>query len=164
MQNVPSISILVLTWLAVLFPRHLTPQRRYENISHIQTFRDYFHYHIKASKVCSFSRSCLGDRKGLMTKHSLQAYIHTRMRKRTADFLQGMYYPSKESMFTTNSQQCSTELDRRMKNVSARLLVVARSECRVRAYFFVRMSQFKSIVIVYTPFLCSHATQPPIHS
>ena len=21
-------------------------------ISHIQTFRDYFHYHIKASKVC----------------------------------------------------------------------------------------------------------------
>ncbi|KAG2412031.1 ARP2/3 complex 34 kDa subunit [Aspergillus terreus] len=50
----------------VLFPRHLTPQRRYENISHIQIFRDYFHYHIKASK----------------------AYIHTRMRKRTADFLQ----------------------------------------------------------------------------
>ncbi|GJC92469.1 arp2/3 complex 34 kDa subunit [Colletotrichum higginsianum] len=35
-------------------------------ISHIQTFRDYFHYHIKASK----------------------AYIHSRMRKRTADFLQ----------------------------------------------------------------------------
>lgn len=35
----------------VLFPRHLTAQRRYENISHIQTFRDYFHYHIKASKV-----------------------------------------------------------------------------------------------------------------
>ncbi|KAL5333496.1 Arp2/3 complex, 34 kd subunit p34-Arc-domain-containing protein [Aspergillus crustosus] len=50
----------------VLFPRHLTPQRRQESISHIQTFRDYFHYHIKASK----------------------AYIHTRMRKRTADFLQ----------------------------------------------------------------------------
>jgi len=50
----------------VLFPRHLTLQRRYDNISHIQTFRDYFHYHIKASK----------------------AYIHTRMRKRTADFLQ----------------------------------------------------------------------------
>lgn len=40
-----------LTRLAVLFPRHLTAQRRYENISHIQTFRDYFHYHIKASKV-----------------------------------------------------------------------------------------------------------------
>lgn len=38
-----------------------------EVISHIQTFRDYFHYHIKASK----------------------AYIHSRMRKRTADFLQG---------------------------------------------------------------------------
>jgi actin related protein 2/3 complex subunit 2 len=55
-----------LTYL-VLFPRHLTPQRMPEVISHIQTFRDYFHYHIKASK----------------------AYIHSRMRKRTADFLQG---------------------------------------------------------------------------
>ncbi|POR30832.1 Uncharacterized protein TPAR_08937 [Tolypocladium paradoxum] len=50
----------------VLFPRHLTPQRMPIVISHIQTFRDYFHYHIKASK----------------------AYIHSRMRKRTADFLQ----------------------------------------------------------------------------
>ncbi|KAL8714829.1 MAG: hypothetical protein Q9220_001342 [cf. Caloplaca sp. 1 TL-2023] len=50
----------------VLFPRHLTPQRRQDTISHIQTFRDYFHYHIKASK----------------------AYIHSRMRRRTADFLQ----------------------------------------------------------------------------
>jgi actin related protein 2/3 complex, subunit 2 len=51
----------------VLFPRHLKKDRRAENISHIQTFRDYFHYHIKASK----------------------AYIHSRMRRRTADFLQG---------------------------------------------------------------------------
>lgn len=51
----------------VLFPRHLTPQRMPDVISHIQTFRDYFHYHIKASK----------------------AYIHSRMRRRTADFLQG---------------------------------------------------------------------------
>ncbi|KAF2830964.1 P34-Arc-domain-containing protein [Ophiobolus disseminans] len=50
----------------VLFPRHLSKQRRDEVISHIQTFRDYFHYHIKASK----------------------AFIHSRMRKRTADFLQ----------------------------------------------------------------------------
>lgn len=40
--------------LSVLFPRHLTPQRRYDSISHIQTFRDYFHYHIKASKVRPF--------------------------------------------------------------------------------------------------------------
>lgn len=53
--------------LQVLFPRHLTPQRMPDVISHIQTFRDYFHYHIKASK----------------------AYIHSRMRRRTADFLQG---------------------------------------------------------------------------
>ncbi|KAF2675018.1 actin-related protein-like protein 2/3 complex subunit 2 [Microthyrium microscopicum] len=50
----------------VLFPRHLQRKRREEVISHIQTFRDYFHYHIKASK----------------------AYIHSRMRRRTADFLQ----------------------------------------------------------------------------
>jgi len=38
--------------MTVLFPRHLTPQRMPDVISHIQTFRDYFHYHIKASKVC----------------------------------------------------------------------------------------------------------------
>lgn len=44
-------------------------------ISHIQTFRDYFHYHIKASK----------------------AYIHSRMRKRTADFLQGTVPPPRLS-------------------------------------------------------------------
>ena len=42
--------------MAVLFPRHLTPQRRQETISHIQTFRDYFHYHIKASKVIIFHK------------------------------------------------------------------------------------------------------------
>jgi actin related protein 2/3 complex subunit 2 len=53
----------------VLFPRHLTAQKRDASISHIQTFRDYFHYHIKASK----------------------AFIHSRMRRRTADFLQGMF-------------------------------------------------------------------------
>ena len=51
--------------IIVLFPRHLTPQRRDESISHIQTFRDYFHYHIKAAK----------------------AYMHSRMRRRVADFL-----------------------------------------------------------------------------
>lgn len=70
LQNVPGVSqsgngeIGYVTF--VLFPRHLTPQRMPEVISHIQTFRDYFHYHIKASK----------------------AYIHSRMRRRTADFLQ----------------------------------------------------------------------------
>ena len=50
----------------VLFPRHLKDTKRDDVISHVQTFRDYFHYHIKASK----------------------AYIHSRMRRRTADFLQ----------------------------------------------------------------------------
>jgi actin related protein 2/3 complex subunit 2 len=39
----------------VLFTRHLTPQRMPDVISHIQTFRDYFHYHIKASKVFRLS-------------------------------------------------------------------------------------------------------------
>jgi hypothetical protein len=70
----------------VLFPRHLTPQRMTEVISHIQTFRDYFQYHIKASK----------------------AYIHSRMRKRTADFLQGMnlviHTPSPELTAASASQ------------------------------------------------------------
>ncbi|PRT53427.1 Actin-related protein 2/3 complex subunit 2 [Wickerhamiella sorbophila] len=49
----------------VLFPAHLTAQRQERCISHIQTFRDYFHYHIKCSK----------------------AYVHSRMRFRTDEFL-----------------------------------------------------------------------------
>ncbi|KAK9389176.1 Arp2/3 complex, 34 kd subunit p34-Arc-domain-containing protein [Lipomyces mesembrius] len=49
----------------VLFPRHITKDRRENCISHIQIFRDYFHYHIKCSK----------------------AYMHSRMRFRVAEFL-----------------------------------------------------------------------------
>ncbi|KAK9456813.1 Arp2/3 complex, 34 kd subunit p34-Arc-domain-containing protein [Dipodascopsis uninucleata] len=49
----------------VLFPRHITKDRRESCISHIQIFRDYFHYHIKCSK----------------------AYMHSRMRFRVAEFL-----------------------------------------------------------------------------
>lgn len=50
----------------VLFPRHLTKGDRRENcISHIQFFRNYFHYHIKCAK----------------------AYMHSRMRFRVREFL-----------------------------------------------------------------------------
>jgi len=49
----------------VLFPAHIVPKRRQRAISHIMTFRDYFHYHIKSSK----------------------AYVHSRMRHRTGQFL-----------------------------------------------------------------------------
>lgn len=50
----------------VLFPRHLVKGDRRENcISHIQFFRNYFHYHIKCSK----------------------AYMHSRMRFRVREFL-----------------------------------------------------------------------------
>ncbi|KAK9464888.1 Arp2/3 complex, 34 kd subunit p34-Arc-domain-containing protein [Lipomyces arxii] len=49
----------------VLFERHITKDRRENCISHIQIFRDYFHYHIKCSK----------------------AYMHSRMRFRVAEFL-----------------------------------------------------------------------------
>jgi actin related protein 2/3 complex subunit 2 len=65
----------------VLFPRHLTQQRREESISHIQTFRDYFHYHIKAAKVCGY----VGENK--MEADTGQAYMHSRMRRRVTDFL-----------------------------------------------------------------------------
>ncbi|KAJ3275015.1 hypothetical protein HDV01_001521 [Terramyces sp. JEL0728] len=49
----------------VLFPRHFQGQAAYDCISKIQMFRDYFHYHIKASK----------------------AYMHSRMRARVDSFL-----------------------------------------------------------------------------
>lgn len=49
----------------VLFPRHTCPEARDNTINLIHTLRDYLHYHIKCSK----------------------AYIHSRMRAKTTDFL-----------------------------------------------------------------------------
>lgn len=49
----------------ILFPRHLTIQKRENTISQIQLFRNYFHYHIKCSK----------------------AYLHSRMRFRVDQYL-----------------------------------------------------------------------------
>lgn len=49
----------------VLFPRHTSKENRDNTIDLIHTFRDYLHYHIKCSK----------------------AYIHSRMRAKTQDFL-----------------------------------------------------------------------------
>lgn len=51
--------------LSVLFPRHTCKAARDNTINLIHIFRDYLHYHIKCSK----------------------AYIHTRMRAKTSDFL-----------------------------------------------------------------------------
>lgn len=52
-------------YFSVLFPRHTNPQTRANTINLIHMFRDYLHYHIKCSK----------------------AYIHSRMRAKTSDFL-----------------------------------------------------------------------------
>lgn len=49
----------------VLFPRHTNKAVRDNTINLIHLFRDYLHYHIKCSK----------------------AYIHSRMRAKTSDFL-----------------------------------------------------------------------------
>ncbi|GAA6006848.1 hypothetical protein JCM11491_003204 [Sporobolomyces phaffii] len=49
----------------VLFPRHMTAHTAASTITQIQLFRDYLHYHIKCSK----------------------AYLHSRLRVRTNDFL-----------------------------------------------------------------------------
>jgi len=49
----------------VLFPRHTCKENRDKTIDLIHTLRDYLHYHIKCSK----------------------AYIHSRMRAKTSDFL-----------------------------------------------------------------------------
>ncbi|XP_065319798.1 actin-related protein 2/3 complex subunit 2-B-like isoform X2 [Gordionus sp. m RMFG-2023] len=49
----------------ILLPRHLTPQCRDNTIDLIFMFRNYLHYHIKCSK----------------------AYIHSRMRAKTSEFL-----------------------------------------------------------------------------
>jgi actin related protein 2/3 complex subunit 2 len=103
----------VLTSFTVLFPRHLTPQRMPDVISHIQTFRDYFHYHIKASK----------------------AYIHSRMRKRTADFLQGMAgYPGPPVClaFTNMKVQFCEEPGRTTRRRKERRQAVGHSRCKAK--------------------------------
>ncbi|KAK7203213.1 Arp2/3 complex, 34 kd subunit p34-Arc-domain-containing protein [Myxozyma melibiosi] len=66
-RNVPGVSVKddISYVTFVLFPRHIARDRRENCISHIQIFRDYFHYHIKCSK----------------------AYMHSRMRFRVAEFL-----------------------------------------------------------------------------
>lgn len=96
---------------AVLFPRHLTPQRMNDVISHIQTFRDYFHYHIKASK----------------------AYIHSRMRRRTADFLQGKCLPLINGLGITNVMQSLGEHGQTARSTrNARLRAEGRSGQQLR--------------------------------
>lgn len=112
----------------VLFPRHLKKARRAENISHIQTFRDYFHYHIKASK----------------------AYIHSRMRRRTADFLQGKKHSAARHPFRVLTiMQSSTELGRRTRSENARRPAVARSESKAKADVYRRLVSHQS----HTPVL-----------
>lgn len=50
----------------MLFPRHFdSPERQEDSISRLVSFRDYFHYHIKACK----------------------AHMHTRMRGKVGEFL-----------------------------------------------------------------------------
>lgn len=80
-----------------------------EVISHIQTFRDYFHYHIKASK----------------------AYIHSRMRKRTADFLQGIRFLLALRKFLADLGQFFVVPDLKMRRRRGRLQAGAPSRCKV---------------------------------
>lgn len=97
--------------ILVLFPMHLTPQRMEQVISHIQTFRDYFHYHIKASK----------------------AYIHSRMRKRTADFLQGAFLVGVSMLLkNTNGKQFCAGRDPRTRSANARPRLEDLSRYKVR--------------------------------
>uniref|UniRef100_A0A669C0Z2 Actin related protein 2/3 complex, subunit 2 n=1 Tax=Oreochromis niloticus TaxID=8128 RepID=A0A669C0Z2_ORENI len=71
----------------VLFPRHTNANARDNTINLIHTFRDYLHYHIKCSK----------------------AYIHTRMRAKTSDFLKVLNRarpdPLLSSLFLSNLVQ-----------------------------------------------------------
>ena len=94
------------------------------------------------------------------------------MRKRTADFLQGVYLVLKQiRVIEANPQQCSTEPDPRTRSVSARPPVVVRSECRVRYLlffvrivckkFFVSISQFD---VFYNAFLCIVPSRCYLHT
>ena len=69
----------------VLFPRHFAnPSTASNTISHIQSFRDYLHYHIKCSK----------------------AYMHSRMRHRVSEF-QKILNRAKTEVATTERKTAS---------------------------------------------------------
>lgn len=74
----------------VLFPRHLALQRREKCISHIQIFRDYFHYHIKCSK----------------------AYMHSRMRFRVTEFLKVLNRAKPENLEKERKTASGRRFDR----------------------------------------------------
>jgi len=137
--------------VAVLFPRHLTPQRMPDVISHIQTFRDYFHYHIKASKVCFF---CVG----IVPWLTCQAYIHSRMRRRTADFLQGEQPvpPSYPSVLTPS--QFSAEPGQTAKRRSARRQAGGPSRSAAKARNVNRPEMMMIACGQYRRILCSSTT------
>lgn len=78
----------------VLFPRHLTPGERREGcISHIQFFRNYFHYHIKCAK----------------------AYMHLRMRFRVKEFLKVLNRAKPENVDAEGKTDKKTASGRRFE-------------------------------------------------
>ncbi|XP_063609095.1 probable actin-related protein 2/3 complex subunit 2 [Penaeus indicus] len=70
----------------VLFPRHTCKAARDNTINLIHIFRDYLHYHIKCSK----------------------AYIHTRMRAKTSDFLKVLNRARPEPSKTSGDKKTAT--------------------------------------------------------
>lgn len=70
----------------VLFPRHTCKTARDNTINLIHIFRDYLHYHIKCSK----------------------AYIHTRMRAKTSDFLKVLNRARPEPSKTSGDKKTAT--------------------------------------------------------
>lgn len=68
--------------ISVLFPRHTNKETRANTINLIHMFRDYLHYHIKVGWI--FEK--------IPNLHKIffqcsKAYIHSRMRAKTSDFL-----------------------------------------------------------------------------
>jgi len=81
----------------ILFPRHFTsgPVRE-TTISQIQLFRDYLHYHIKCCK----------------------AYMHSRMRKRVAEFLKVLNRAKPEASATAEKKLASGRSFRRQEKIA----------------------------------------------
>ena len=72
-------------FFAVLFPRHTSKDTRDNTINLIHMFRDYLHYHIKVhlKNLTNHQKHV----KVLSLFQCSKAYIHSRMRAKTSDFL-----------------------------------------------------------------------------
>lgn len=86
LSRVSDTVMITIIFILVLFPRHTNKETRDNTINLIHMFRDYLHYHIKVSlSLIEYAKENLSKKYFFL--QCSKAYIHSRMRAKTSDFL-----------------------------------------------------------------------------